>query len=77
MDTMIMAMGFLEDIATDEEVRKSYEKEYGMDNMITYDDYIRNEKFVNNEGENESENYSENDSENDSEETTEETTAEF
>jgi DNA-directed RNA polymerase subunit E'/Rpb7 len=45
-DTMIMAMGFLEDIATDEEVKKSYEKEYGMDNMITYDDYIRNEKYI-------------------------------
>jgi DNA-directed RNA polymerase subunit E'/Rpb7 len=43
-DTMIMAMGFLEDIATDEEVKLSYEKEFGVDNLITYDDYIQQEK---------------------------------
>ncbi len=43
-DTMIMAMGFLEDIATDEEVKVSYEKEFGVDNLITYDDYIQQEK---------------------------------
>ncbi len=48
-DSMIMAMGFLEDIATDEEVKKSYEKEYGMDNMITYDNYIEQEKYTNEE----------------------------
>ncbi len=66
-DTMIMAMGFLEDIATDEEVKKSYEKEYGMDNMITYDDYIRNEKYVDeNNGEQDSDEET-NESEEDSE----------
>jgi DNA-directed RNA polymerase subunit E'/Rpb7 len=43
-DTMIMAMGFLEDIATDEEVKESYEKEFGNDETILYDDYIRLEK---------------------------------
>jgi DNA-directed RNA polymerase subunit E'/Rpb7 len=48
-DTMIMAMGFLEDIATDEEVKKSYEKEYGMDNLITYDNYVDQEKYTNEE----------------------------
>jgi DNA-directed RNA polymerase subunit E'/Rpb7 len=48
-DTMIMAMGFLEDITTDEEVKKSYEKEYGMDNLITYDNYVEQEKYTNEE----------------------------
>jgi DNA-directed RNA polymerase subunit E'/Rpb7 len=43
-DTMIMAMGFLEDIATDEEVKQSYEKEFGNDETIIYDDYISLEK---------------------------------
>ncbi len=42
-DTMIMAMGILEDIATDEEVKNSYEKEFGIDDMIKYDDYIKEE----------------------------------
>ncbi len=43
-DTMIMAMGFIEDIATDEEVKESYEKEFGNDETILYDDYLKLEK---------------------------------
>lgn len=43
-DTMIMAMGFLEDIATETEVKESYEKEFGNDETIIYDDYVKLEK---------------------------------
>ena len=42
-DIMIMTMGQLEDIATDEEVKQSYQSEFGIDNMIEYDDYIKEE----------------------------------
>ena len=42
-DTMIMAMGIIEDIATDDEVKESYEKEFGIDALVNYDDYIQYE----------------------------------
>ena len=45
-DTMIMAMGFLEDIATEAEVKESYEKEFGNDETIIYDEYLKLEKNV-------------------------------
>ena len=45
-DTMIMAMGFLEDIATEAEVKESYEKEFGNDETIIYDDYLKLEKNI-------------------------------
>lgn len=42
-DIIIMTMGYLEDIATDEEVKQSYQSEFGVDNMIEFDDYIKEE----------------------------------
>ena len=80
-DTMIMAMGFLEDIATDEEVKLSYEKEFGVDNLVTYDDYIRQEKdnfLVENKSEDkEKENEEDEESQNEEESELEEPTSEF
>ena len=45
-DIIIMAMGFLEDIATEAEVKESYEKEFGNDDTILYDDYLNLEKNI-------------------------------
>ena len=45
-DTMIMAMGFLEDIATEAEVKENYEKEFGNDETIIYDEYLKLEKNI-------------------------------
>ena len=45
-DTMIMAMGFLEDIATEAEVKENYEKEFGNEDTISYDDYLKLEKNI-------------------------------
>ena len=42
-DIIIMTMGFLEDIATDEEVKQSYQSEFGVDGMIEFGDYIKEE----------------------------------
>ena len=44
-DSMIMAMGFLEDVATDDEVKNSYQKEFDMDDFTNYNDYIKEEEF--------------------------------
>ena len=44
-DSMIMAMGFLEDIASDEEVKNSYQEEFNDNNLTNYDDYIKEEEF--------------------------------
>ena len=45
-DTMIMAMGFLEDIPTEKEIKDSYEKEFGMGESVSYNDYTRLENYI-------------------------------
>lgn len=44
-DNIIMAMGILEDVATDDEVKNNYEKEFGIDNTVVYDDFIKHDNI--------------------------------
>jgi len=48
MDTYIMALGYLENIATDEEIKNFYSEEYDQKNgkMIEFDDYVKQEEDV-------------------------------
>jgi hypothetical protein len=83
---MIMAMGFLEDIATEAEVKENYEKEFGNEDTISYDDYLKLEKnvqefevsdVVKEETTEETETETETEESEESEETTEVTESEF
>jgi hypothetical protein len=42
-DNIIMAMGIMENLASDEEIKNNYENEYGTDEPIIYDDYVKQE----------------------------------
>jgi DNA-directed RNA polymerase subunit E'/Rpb7 len=44
-DKIIMAIGILEDLATDKEIKLSYESEFGQDNVLNYDEYIKQEQI--------------------------------
>lgn len=76
-DSMIMAMGFLEDVATDDEVKKSYEKEFDMGEITTYDDYIKEEAFGEDVKEKEEEDEETEESEEEEAESESEVTSEF
>ena len=43
-DTIIMAMGFLDSLATDEEIKENYSNEYGSDKIINFKEYIDQEE---------------------------------
>jgi pyruvate kinase len=46
MDTIIMAMGFLENIASDEEKKQYFDNEYQNQDNIKYDNYLNLENVL-------------------------------
>ncbi len=45
MDSIIMAMGFLDDVASDDEIKESYQNEFNEFDNIKFDDYLNLENL--------------------------------